>query len=102
MRATFVIDEEVERELEELKELEGRSKSELVREAVREYYLKEKRARENLDFFIDLYNQGVVTEDLLFLLLPEEDAEAVVIGSKTGKEAASVAKDRKDSSRRSP
>lgn len=102
MRATFVIDEEVDRELKELKELEGRSKSELVREAVREYYLKEKRARENLDFFIDLYNQGVITEDVLFLLLPEAEAEAVVIGSRTGKEAASVAKNRKSPSRKKP
>lgn len=93
VRATFVIDEEVERELEELKELEGRSKSELVREAVRDYYLKERRARENLDFFVDLYNEGVITRDMLFLLLPEEEAEAVAIGSETGKEAADLARE---------
>ena len=50
------------------------------------------RAKENLLFFVDLYNKGIVTKDLLLLLLPRQDAEAIIIGSKTGKEAAEVAK----------
>lgn len=92
-KATFVIDDEVERELKELKDLKDKSKSEIVRRAVKELYMKEKRARENLDFFVDLYNEGVVTEDLLLLLLPREEAEAVIIGSRTGREAASVVRE---------
>ena len=88
----MVLDKETEKELRELKTFVNASKSKLVREAIRELYLKEKRARENLLFFVDLYNNGVVTKDLLFLLLPRKDAEAVIIGSKTGKEAAEVVK----------
>ena len=48
------------------------------------------RAKENLLFFVDLYNKGAVTKDLLLLLLPRKDAEAIIIGSKTGKEAAEI------------
>ena len=92
MKATIVLDEETEKELKELKASASSSKSKLIREAVRELYLKEKRARENLLFFVDLYNKGVVTKDLLFLLLPRKDAEAAIIGAKTGKEAAEIAK----------
>ena len=87
-----MLDEETDRELNELRNLAGSSKSGLIREAVKEFYLKEKRARENLLFFVDLYNKGVITKDLLFLLLPRKDAEAVIIGSKTGKEAAELVK----------
>lgn len=88
MRASIVLDEASERELEELSKLANASKSKLVREAVRELFLKEKRAQENLSFFIDQYNEGVVTKDMLFLLLPRKDAEAIIIGSDAGKEAA--------------
>lgn len=90
-KSTFVMDEKRKEELEELKEREGKSKSEIVREAIRDFYLKEKRARENLDFFVDLYNEGVIDKDVIFILLPRKEAEAVVIGSKTGKEAAEIA-----------
>ena len=92
MRATIVLDRETENELKELKSLENTSKSRLIRNAVKELYLKEKRARENLLFFVNLYNEGIITKDLLFLLLPRKDAEAVIIGSKTGKEAAEFVK----------
>ena len=92
MKATIVLDEETERELKELKSSGSTSKSKLIREAVREFYLKEKRARENLLFFVDMYNEGAMTKDLIFLLLPRKDAEAIIIGSKTGKEAAEFAK----------
>ena len=92
MRATIVLDEETEKELKELKASASSSKSKLIREAVRELYLKEKRARENLLFFVDMYNEGAMTKDLLLILLPRKDAEAVIIGSKTGKEAAEIAK----------
>lgn len=92
MKATIVLDKETEKELKELKSFANNSKSSLIREAVRELYLKEKRARENLLFFVNLYNDGIITKDLLFLLLPRKDAEAVIIGSITGKEAAEVVK----------
>ncbi|MBI2650280.1 hypothetical protein HYX04_03120 [Candidatus Woesearchaeota archaeon] len=92
MKATIVLDKEAENELNELKTFASASKSELIREAIKELYLKEKRARENLLFFVNLYNEGVITKDFLFLLLPRKDAEAIIIGSKTGKEAAEVAK----------
>lgn len=86
-RNTFVVDERRREELEELKNIEGKSKSKIIREAIEEFYLKEKRAKENLDFFIDLYNKGIITKDLILLLLPKKEAESVIIGSKTGKEA---------------
>lgn len=92
MKATIVLDEETEKELNELKTSGSASKSKLIREAVRELYLKEKRARENLLFFVDMYNEGAITKDMLFLLLPRKDAEAIIIGSNTGKEAAEIAK----------
>lgn len=92
MKATIVLDKETDKELEELKDFANISKSRLIREAIRDMYLREKRARENLLFFVDLYNDGVITKDLLFLLLPGKDAEAIIIGSKTGKEAAEVVK----------
>jgi len=92
MKATIVLDKEANKELNELKVFERASKSELIREAIKDRYLKEKRARENLVFFVDLYNNGVITKDLLFLLLPRKDAEAIIIGSKTGKEASEIVK----------
>ncbi|PTD93341.1 hypothetical protein C9439_07985 [archaeon SCG-AAA382B04] len=90
---TFVMDKESEEELEKLANLEGKSKSKIVREAIKERYMKQKRAEENLDFYIDLYNKEIITKDLLTLLLPKKDVEAIIIGSETGKEAASVAKE---------
>ena len=93
MKATIVLDNETEKELKELKTFTNASKSRLIRDAINELYFKEKRARENLLFFVNLYNSGVVTKDLLFLLLPRKDAESVIIGSKTGKEAAEIAKE---------
>jgi len=92
MKATILLDKKAENELKELKKIEKTSKSELIRDAINQLYLKEKRARENLLFFVNLYNDGVITKDLLFLLLPRKDAEAVVIGSKTGKEAVEIVK----------
>ena len=93
MKATIILDKSAEKELSELAKIGRAPKSRLIREAINDLYLKEKRARENLLFFVDLYNQGIVTNDLLFLLLPRKDAEAVIIGSKTGREAAEVVKD---------
>lgn len=92
MKATIVLDRKAKEELEELSRISKASKSELVRTAVEELYLKEKRARENLLFFVKLYNKGVITKDVLLLLLPRKDAEAVIIGSAAGKEAVEVAK----------
>jgi hypothetical protein len=92
MKATIVLDNETEKELKELKTFANASKSKLIREAIKELYFKEKRARENLLFFVNMYNTGVITKDLLFLLLPRKDAEAVIIGAKTGKEAVEIAK----------
>ncbi len=92
MKATIVLDKETEKELNELKTFINTSKSRLIRDAIRELYFKERRARENLLFFVNLYNEGIITNDLLFLLLPRKDAEAIIIGSKTGKEAAEVVK----------
>lgn len=60
----------------------------LIREMMRGYL--KKRVRENLLFFVNLYNKGIITKDLLFLLLPRKDAEAIIIGSKTGKEAVEI------------
>lgn len=92
MKATIVLDSESEKELNELKTFASTSKSKLIREAIREFYFKEKRARENLLFFVNLYNGDIITKDLLFILLPRKDAEAIIIGSKTGKEAAEIVK----------
>ena len=92
MKATIVLDREAEKELNELRTFVNISKSRLIREAIKEMYFKEKRARENLLFFVDLYNRRIITKDLLFLLLPQKDAEEVIIGSKTGKEAAEIVK----------
>lgn len=92
MKSTIVLDEETEKELDELKSFANASKSGVVREAIKELYLKEKRAKENLLFFVDMYNNGALTKDVLFLLLPRKDAEAIIIGSKTGKEASEIAK----------
>ncbi len=92
MRSTIVLDKKGEKELEELSAIGNVPKSEIIREAINEFYLKEKRARENLLLFVDLYNEGIVTKDLLLLLLPRKDAEAIIIGSKTGEEAAEIAK----------
>ena len=92
MKTTIMLDKKSEEGLKELREIEKVSKSELIREAIREFYLKEKRARESLLFFVDLYNKGIITSDLIFLLLPRKDAEAVIIGSNTGKGAVDIAK----------
>lgn len=91
MKATIVLDDKAEKELEELHKVRRVSKSELIRDAVEELYLKEMRARKNNLFFLDMYNRGILTKDTLFLLLPREDAEAIIIGSKTGKEALKIA-----------
>ena len=80
-------------EIEELSKELRTSKSKVIREAIKDLYLKEKRARENLLFFVDLYNKGVITKDIIFLLLPREDADAVIIGSKTGEEAAEIVRE---------
>ena len=48
-------------------------------------------AKQNLLFFVDMYNKDIITKDLLFLLLPKKDAEAVIIGAKTGKETIEIA-----------
>ena len=92
MKATIVLDTRAAEELEELSELQKTSKSEIIREALNEFYLKEKRARENFRFFIDLYSKGIIMRDTLFLMLPEKDAEAIIGGVKIGKEAANLAK----------
>lgn len=49
--------------------------------------------RENFLFFVDLYRKGVIDKDSLFILLPRKDAEAIIIGTKIGKEAAEDVKD---------
>lgn len=92
MKATIVLDKKAKGELEELGKLSNASKSKLVRTAIEDLYMKEKRAREGFRFFIDEYNKGILTKDVLFLLLPRKDAEAIIIGSATGKEAAEFAK----------
>lgn len=90
--ANLVLDKETGEELDELKKLEDKSRSEIVREAIRDLYLKEKRARENFRFFIGLYMEGAINKDMLFILLPRKDAEAIIIGTKLGKGAAKIAK----------
>ena len=92
MKATIVLDKKSETELNELIEIEKTSKSDLIRTAINDLYIKEKRARESLLFFVNMYNNGIITKDILFLLLPRKDAEAVIIGSKTGKGAIEIAK----------
>ena len=87
-----MLDKKSENELRELIEIEKTSKSKLIREAICDLYLKEKRARESLLFFVDMYNAGIITKDLLFLLLPRKDAEALIVGAKTGREAAEIAR----------
>ena len=92
MKATIVLDEETDKELKELSSLEKSSKSELIREAIKDRYIRAKRAKEGILFYVDLYSKGLVNEDLLYTLLPRKDAEAVIIGTKTGKEAARIVK----------
>ncbi len=92
MKATVVLDRKAKGELEELGRLSNASKSKVVRTAISDLYMKEKRARDGFRFFIDQYNNGIITRDVLFLLLPKKDAEAIIIGSATGKEAAEFAK----------
>ncbi|MEK6868147.1 MAG: ribbon-helix-helix protein, CopG family [Nanoarchaeota archaeon] len=91
MKATISLDENAEKELDELQIMTKSSKSELIRNAIRDFYFKEMRAKKNTLFFLDMYNKGVLTKDTLFLLLPRLDAEAIIIGSKTGKEAVKIA-----------
>ncbi len=82
-----------ETSLNEINELSNEfkiSKSKLIRRAINEFYLKERRAKENLLFFVDLYNKSVIDKDTLFLLLPRNDAESVIIGSRAGKEAVKL------------
>ncbi|MBI2523446.1 ribbon-helix-helix protein, CopG family [Candidatus Woesearchaeota archaeon] len=90
--ANLVLDKETDEELNALRKIDDKSRSEIVREAVRDLYLKEKRARENFRFFIDLYREGAINKDMLFILLPRKDAEAMIIGAKVGKDAAKIAK----------
>ncbi len=92
MKATIVLDRKAKGELEELGKLSNSSKSKIVRTAIDDLYLKEKRARDGFRFFIDQYDSGIITKDVLFLLLPRKDAEAIIIGAATGKEAAEFAK----------
>ncbi len=92
MAININLDEKAVKEIDELVKSMKISKSKLIRDAINDFYLKEKRARENLSFFINMYNNGVVGKDMLFLLLPKSDAEAIIIGSKLGKEAAEIAK----------
>ena len=40
----------------------------------------------------NLYRKGVINKSVLFILLPKEDAEAIVIGTKVGKSAAKIVK----------
>ena len=56
MTININLDEKAMGEIEELAKSLKISKSKLVREAVNDFYLKEKRARTNLSFFIDMYN----------------------------------------------
>ena len=92
MKATIVLDDKATQELEELSKWQNLSKSEVVRGAIDGEYLKERRAREGVLVYTDLYYRGIVTKDMLFLLLPEKDAEAIIGGVKIGKEAAGFAK----------
>ena len=92
MKTTMIIDKNTEKELEELSSIEEKPKSKIIREAINDLYLKERRAKENILFFVDLYNKGILTKDLLLLLLTKKDAAAIIIGSKTGKEAVDIAK----------
>ena len=87
------LDEKSVDEVDELARAMKISRSKLIRIAINEFYLKEKRARENLNFFIDMYNKGVIDKSTLFLLLPKEDAEAIVIGTKIGKGAVEIVKE---------
>lgn len=92
MKATIILDKKTRKEINELSRFTKHSKSNIIRKAIDELYLKEMRARKNLLFFVDLFNEGTIGKDTLFLLLPRKDAEAVIIGSETGKEASGIAK----------
>ncbi len=92
MAINISLDEKSVEEIDALAKALKISKSRLVRMAIRDLYLKEKRAENNLIFFVDQYNEGVISKDMLFLLLPREDAEAIIIGSRFGKEAVKIAK----------
>ncbi len=87
------LDETAEKEVNELAKDKNISKSKIIRDAIGEFYLKEKRARENFLFFSDLYIKKVIDKDTLFILLPRKDAEAIIIGTKFGVEAAKYVKE---------
>lgn len=91
MKATISLDENAEKELDELRKTTKSTRSELIRTAIRDFYLKEMRAKKSLLWFVDLYREGIITKDILFLMLPRKDAEAIIIGREMGKEAAKIA-----------
>ena len=82
------LDETSEKEVNELVKERNISKSKIIRDAIGEFYLKEKRARENFLFFSDLFIKKIIDKDTLFILLPRKDAEAIIIGTKFGVDAA--------------
>lgn len=90
---SLVLDDESKRYLKELSEVENKSKSKIVRESIKEKYIKKKMVENNYNLLIDLYNDEKITKDILNILLSDKDAESIVIGSKTGKEAEKSIKD---------
>ena len=92
MTININLDEKSLKELNELAAVSNSTKSQLIRNAIKELYLKEKMAKENLLFFVDLYNEGIITKDVLFTPLPVEDAKSIIIGSSIGEEAVKIAK----------
>ncbi len=90
---SLVLDDESKRYLKELSEVKNKSKSKIVRESIKEKYIKKKMVENNYNLLIDLYNDEKITKDILNILLSDKDAESIVIGSKTGKEAEKSIKD---------
>lgn len=90
---SLVLDDESKRYLKELSEVKNKSKSKIVRESIKEKYIKKKMVENNYNLLIDLYNDEKITKDILYILLSDKDAESIVIGSKTGKEAEKSIKD---------
>ena len=92
MRVNINLDKVSKDTLESLSGSMKKSKSDLIRIALMDFYLKEERAKKNLLFFVDLYRGGIITKDILFTLFSRRDAEAIIIGEKFGGEAFEVAK----------
>ncbi len=51
-----------------------------------------KKREKCFKLLLDLYSEGLIEKKNLFLLLPKREAEAIIMGSKIGREGAKLIK----------